>query len=159
MLYKLGTENKAEQAILNYADMIYRIAFQNLKNRADAEDIFQEVCIAIITKNPPFDDEMHLKHWIIRTTINKCKNFHKSPWQSRTESINEHLELFAPEQKTVMEEIWQLPENQRIVIYLYYYESYTIAEIAEILKKNKNTISSWLSRGRKKLKNILTESE
>ena len=159
MLNQVGTEKKAEQAIVNYADMIYRIAFQNLKNRADAEDIFQDVCLAIITKNPPFEEESHLKHWIIRTTINKCKNFHKSPWQSRMESIDDHLDLFAPEKRDVMVEIWQLPKNYRNAIYLYYYESYTIAEIAQIMEKNPNTVSSWLTRAKKKLRNILTESE
>lgn len=154
-----GTENKIEQTILNYADMIYRIAFQNLKNKSDAEDIFQDVCIALITKKPPLDNEAHLKNWLIRVTINKCKNFHKLAWRKRTEPLDEHTDMFTPEHNDIMEEIFKLPKNYRTAIYLHYYESCTIAEIAEIMDKNPNTVSSWLTRARKQLKNILSECD
>ena len=154
-----GTENKIEQVIVTYADMIYRIAFQNVKNKSDAEDIFQDVCITLISKNPPLDDEAHLKNWLVRVTINKCKNFHKSVWKKRTESLDDHTDLFAPEHQTVLEEIFRLPENYRNAIYLHYYESFTINEIAEIMNKNPNTVSSYLVRGRKKLKDFLLECD
>ncbi len=148
-----GTEkNKIEQVIVKYADMIFRIAYQNLKSKADAEDIFQEVCVTLLTKNPPLDDEKHLKYWLIRVTINKCNNFHKSFWHNKIESIDKYTELEQPQTKAVMEEIWQLPKQYRNVIYLYYYEDYSIAEIARIMdKKVKNTISSQLQRARKRL--------
>ncbi len=157
MSEKSGIEQTTENIIRQYADMIYRIAYQNLKSQSDAEDIFQEVCLALLTKNVPSDDEKHLKHWLIRVTINKCYNFHKSFWQSRTEPIEDHTGLAAPEHSTVMDEVFQLPREYRNVIYLYYYESYTIAEIAEILHKSPNTISSQLQRARKKLGKILSE--
>lgn len=153
----LGTKEKAEKIIRQYADMIYRIAFQNLRNPADTEDIFQEVCMALLTNNAPLDDEEHIKHWLIRVTINKCNNFNKSVWQSRTDSISDHTNLIAPETKFVMDELDKLPKHYRNVIYLYYYEEYTIPEIAEILGKSKNTISTQLQRARKKLKTILEE--
>lgn len=153
----LGTKEKAEKIIRLYADMIYRIAFQNLRNSADAEDIFQEVCMALLTKNAPLDDEVHIKHWLIRVTINKCNNFNKSTWQSKTDSISEHTDLIAPEAQFVMEELDKLPKKYSNVLYLYYYEEYTIPEIAEILGKSKNTISTQLQRARNKLKSILEE--
>ncbi len=148
---------KAEKIVRRYADMIYRIALHNLKNPTDADDIFQEVCMALLTKNAPLDDAVHIKNWLIRVTINKCSNFSKSLWQSRTESIDEHTELTAPETKFVMEELDKLPVNYRNIIYLYYYEEYTVPEIAEILSKSKNTINSQLQRARKKLRKILEE--
>lgn len=154
-----STKEKAEQIIRQYADMIYRIAFHNLKNPADTEDIFQEVCLSLLTKNAPLYDENHIKHWLIRVTINKCRSFHKSVWQSRTESLSSYTELIAPEASMVMDELNSLPTHYRNVIYLYYYEEYTIPEIAEILGKSKNTISSQLQRARKKLKKILEEGE
>ncbi len=156
MDHRIGTD-EAEKIIKEYADMIYRIALHNVKNTADAEDIFQEVCISFITKSPPVCDKEYLKRWFIRVTINKCTSFHRLFWQNHTESIEDHTELEAPAQKEVMAELRQLPKNDRNIIYLYYYESYTIAEIAEILKKNPNTVSSSLQRARKKLKNILIE--
>lgn len=153
----IGTD-KAEEIIKKYADMIYRIAIHNLKSKADAEDIFQEVCITLITKNPP-EEEPHLKHWLIRTTINKCRSLQRSVWHKKRESIDDYLHLEAPEKQAVMEEIWSLPANYRNIIYLYYYEGYTIKEISEILKKSPNTISSRLQRGRKRLKSILEKEE
>lgn len=154
-----GTKERAEEIIKQHADMVYRIAVQNVKNPSDAQDIFQEVCIALLTKNAPLFDELHIKNWLIRVTINKCNNFNKSVWQSRTESIDEHSNLIAPETNMVLEELYKLPENYRNVIYLYYYEEYTIPEIADILGKSKNTISAQLQRARKKLKKILDEGE
>lgn len=114
-------------------------------------------CITILTKNPPLDDEKHLKYWLIRVTINKCNNFHKSFWHNKIESIDKYTELEQPQTKAVMEEIWQLPKQYRNVIYLYYYEDYSIAEIARIMDKSQNTISSQLQRARKKLGKILSE--
>lgn len=157
MSEKHTTMDKAEKIVRQYADMIYRIAIQNLKNPTDAQDIFQEVCMALLTKNAPLDDDAHIKNWLIRVTINKCTNFSKSLWQSRTESISEHIDLTAPETKFVMEELDQLPTHYRNVIYLYYYEEYTVPEIAEMLGKSKNTINSQLQRARKKLKKLLEE--
>ncbi len=148
-------KEQLEQIITTYADMIYRIALHHVKNTTEAEDIFQEVCVALLTKNPP-QEEPHLKYWIIRTTINKCNSFHRLLWQKR-ENIEDFNYLTSPQQQKIMEEIYSLPKNYRNVIYLYYYENYTIAEIAEILKKNINTVNSHLQRARKKLKDILTE--
>lgn len=137
--------------------MIYRIAVHNLKNTADAEDIMQEVCIELLTKCPPEKDSSYIKCWLIRVTINKCNSFRRLVWQSRRESLDDYSHLEAPEYNGVMEELWQLPKIYRNIVYLYYYESYTIAEIARILNKNPNTVSSYLQRARKKLKNILIE--
>lgn len=157
MSERYNATDKAEKIVRQYADMIYRIALQNLKNPTDAQDIFQEVCMALLTKNAPLDDDAHIKNWLIRVTINKCTNFSKSLWQSRTESIDDHIDLPAPETQLVMEELGQLPAHYRNIIYLYYYEEYTIPEIAEILGKSKNTINSQLRRARRKLRKILEE--
>ncbi len=151
------SKETAEQIIRRYADTIYRTAYQHLKNSADAEDIFQEVCIALITKNAPIEDEEHLKRWLIRVTINKCRDFKKSVWQKKTESIDEHTELIAPEALSVIEELKKIPDRYSDVLYLYYYEEYTIAEIAEILGTSSNTIGTRLRRARKKLKSLLEE--
>lgn len=155
----ISTEDKIEKIIKENADMIYRIAYQNVKNKSDAEDIFQDVCMQLVTKNAPINDNIHIKYWLIRVTVNKCKNFHKSAWRRKTESIDDHINLQASqsEYNEVLEEIWQLPTDYRNIIYLYYYEDYTIAEIAQILGKNQNTIRSRLQRARKKLKNIMLD--
>lgn len=150
---------QAEKIIRQYADMIYRIAMHNLKNPADAEDIFQEVCLTLLTKNAPLFDDVHIKNWLIRVTINKCKNFIKSHWQSKTEALDLSRENPNETQNLIPELVYSLPKNYRNIVYLYYYEEYTVPEIAEILGENKNTVNSRLQRARKKLKEILEEGD
>ena len=145
----------AEEIIRKYANLIYRIAYQNLQNKADADDVFGDVCLIIVTKDPPCDSEEHLRRWIITVTVNRCKNVRKSFWKTRVDSIDDHTDLASIETGEVMGELQRLPENYRNVVYLYYYEGYTIAEIGEILGKSPNTVGTWLKRAPKKLKSIL----
>ena len=148
-----------ERIIRQYSDMIYRIAVHNCQNPADAEDVMQDVFVELLTKCPCRDDPGHLKAWLIRVTVNKCRSLHRLAWRRKSVPLDECAELAGPEQSGVMEEIRQLPETMRNVIYLYYYEDCTIAEIAEILGKNRNTVSSTLQRARAKLRDILEEGE
>lgn len=148
--------SKAERVFRKYADMIYRIALHYLPSPADAEDILQEVCLTLMTKESPSDEE-HLKRWLIRVTINKCKNLRRSYWNRNRESIDDYAHLAAPSDERVPEALYLLPERDRGVVYLYYVEEYTIPEIAEILSINVNTAKSSLRRARKKLRIILTE--
>ena len=139
-----------------YSDMVVRIAYQNLKNQADDEDVTQEVFIKLL-KQPDFNDEEHLKAWLIRVTINQCKDLRKSAWFRKRQPLDEQWKPRGEKQLGILDEIWKLPKDDRNVIYLYYYENYTVPEIARILGKNENTISSRLTRALKKLKTILAE--
>ncbi|MBQ8057164.1 MAG: sigma-70 family RNA polymerase sigma factor [Ruminococcus sp.] len=160
MSQMLTKTEKAEQIVRQHADMIYRIALQNLKNKADAEDIFQDVCMTLLTKDAPLFDDVHLKHWLIRVTINKCKNFKKSLWQRKTEPLNVQpdsgLDSGGVE---VLELLYTVPKQYRNIVYLYYFEEYTVPEIAMILGENKNTVNSKLQRARKRLRKILEEGD
>ena len=152
---KVGTE-QAETIFRRYADMIYRVALHNLKNQDDADDILQEVCLVLITKRIP-EDEEHLKRWLIRVTINKCRDLSRSFWRRNRESINDYEHLEAEKPPEVLEELQELSENYRNIIYLYYYEEYTVSEIAEILRMNVNTVKSGLRRAREQLKKSLSD--
>ena len=164
---KNGTDNISieekrrliERTVRKYSDFIFRLAYQNLKNRFDAEDILQEVSTALVTSNAPLNDEAHLKSWLVTVTINKCKNFKRDRSRRKTLPLDECLTLEAPKAEKVMEELWQLPEKYRNVIYLYYYESFKISEIAEMLGKSPNTVSSWLRRSRRALGIIIEQEE
>ena len=146
-----------QNSVEKYSDMVLRIAYQNLKIQADSEDVVQNVFIKLI-KEPNFKDESHMKAWLIRVTINQCKDFNKMAWYRRTEGLSDELMIpFTKEEQGVLEEVFKLSKNYRNVIYLYYFEGYSIREIAGILSKSENTISSQLSRARKVLKNILLE--
>ena len=146
-----------QNSVEKYSDMVLRIAYQNLKIQADSEDVVQNVFIKLI-KEPKFKDESHMKAWLIRVTINQCKDFNKMAWYRKTEGLSDELMIpFTKEEQGVLEEVFKLSKNYRNVIYLYYFEGYSIKEIAGILSKSENTISSQLSRARKVLKNILLE--
>lgn len=155
-----GTDNKnklIEKTVKEYAPFIFRIAYSNLKNRYDAEDIMQDVCVAMVTSEVPFHDSAYLKNWLAAVTINKCRDLKKSSWRRRVEPLDNYLDMQAPETARVMEELWQLPEKYRNIIYLYYYEAFKISEIAEILGEKPNTVGSQLRRARKALGKILKE--
>lgn len=148
------------QRVQWFGNTVFRVAFNLLRNYSDAEDITQEVFLALYKCGKDFDSDEHLKAWLIRTTINKCVDLKKSFWFLRTEPINETLAYTLDEtDKTVLSEIQKLSPVYRDVIYLYYYEGYQINEIASITGVSVNTASSRLKRARKKLGMILEGEE
>ena len=154
---KIGTE-KAEAVFRQYADMIYRVALHHLDDPADADDILQEVCLILLTRKIP-EEEDHLKSWLIRVTINKCRDLSRSFWRRNRKSIDDYEELEAEKPPEIMAELQSLSESYRNIIYLYYYEEYTVSEIAQLLRMNVNTVKSGLRRARDQLKKLLTEAE
>ena len=148
------------QVVEEFSNMIYRIAYQSLKNTTDAEDIVQDVFLSLLKSGKQeFSDKEHLKAWLIKVTVNKCINFRKSFWVQKTVPLEEQIISYTDEEKTLMDEVMKLPSDYRNIIYLYYYEGYTVKEIAEIMGKKQNTINSKLQRGRKKLKAQLEKGE
>lgn len=143
-----------------YGRMVLRIAYQNTSNMSEAEDITQEVFLKLMREDKIFTDDEHIKAWLIRVTINKCKDYFKSSrFRSNVAFTEENLSsvchgdnLLNVEDKQIFAELKKLPSKYRNVIYLYYIEEYSVPEIAKILAANENTVSSWLRRARKKLK-------
>ena len=135
-----------------------RICFLYLKNIHDTEDVFQEVFMKYVLSDVVFESSQHQRAWIIRVTINYCKDSLKSFFRKKVSNIDD---LFAepsyiPQQdRDVLDAVLRLPENYRNAIYLFYYEGYTAVEISKILEKKCNTIYSWLARGKKLLKDDL----
>jgi len=145
-------QNRAfQRAFELYTDTVYRVAVHNAPTRADAEDVTQEVFEKLLTGRREFADDEHLKAWLIRVTINLCKNLRRD---SRCDGGALTDDLPAPERGdgSVLEAVRALPPKYRNAIYLHYYEGYTAAEIGEILGAGQNTVLSWLSRGRETLK-------
>lgn len=153
-----------EEVIAGHSDLVYRIAITQVKNKEDAEDIFQEVFVSLIKKLDVIEDEAHLKHWLIRATINRSKNHHLCFWKRKVELCEENT-ISNLENATgddllidqVREEIRALPQKIRSVVYLYYYEEYSVAEIATILEVPVGTVKSRLHTARGILKNKLKE--
>lgn len=140
-----------------YGDMLYRLAYQYTRNSSESEDIAQDVFVAML-KKMPFKSEEHLKAWLIRVAINKSKNYLKSA-RKKVLSLDENIDVAGPPLKEDdgLEELNLLPEFDRSVIYLYYYEGYSVREIAKMTGKSANSINIRLSRSREKLKTLLEE--
>lgn len=155
----MRSEEEASRAIDLYGDTVKRICMIHLKNYSDTEDIFQTVFLKYVLHAPDFDSSEHEKAWIIRVTINACKDLLKSFFRSRTlplDSVPEKAE--EPEDHSdVLEAVLSLPHKYKDVVYLYYYEEYSAAEIGSILHKNVNTVYTLLNRGRQALKTKLEE--
>jgi RNA polymerase sigma-70 factor (ECF subfamily) len=144
------------KAVDKYADMVRRICFMYLKNTFDVEDIFQDVFLQLFRYEMSFDNDAHEKAWLIRVTINKCKDLHKSFFRNRVCPLDDIELTFEDEtENEVLREILALPQKYKDTLYLYYYEGYSVPEISEILRTKENTIYSHLHRAKKMLKEKL----
>lgn len=154
----MRSEEAVNRAIENYASTVKRICFIHLKNEADTEDICQTVFLKYAMNDKVFDSEAHEKAWIIRVTINACKDLLKSFFRKHTVSLDTYVEqggVVDAAHSEVLEAVLALPEKYRRVIYLHYYEGYPAADIAEILRINVNTVYTHLTRAKSLLRDEL----
>lgn len=155
-MYILPNNNENLEVVIDeMSDMVYRLAITRVKNKEMAEDVYQEVFYRYTRKRPIFENETHMKAWFIRVTINCSKTILSSKWNKTTQELDEDIPFSTPEKHDVYYAVQELKENYRTVIYLFYYEDLKISEISKILKKNENTIKTWLSRAREELKSKL----
>ena len=148
----------------NYSDIIFRVSYQYVRNRQDAEDIMQEVLFELLKylHNAEFNTDEHMKAWLIRVTINKSINVAKYNSKHKTKKeLNLAFQggWLDPQFNDLEVILKKLSAMDREIIYLHYYEEYSAKEIAEILNKTEKSIFKRLSRSRKKLKEYLSEGE
>ncbi len=143
-----------------YQDNLYIIAFNVCKNAEDAKDVVQDTFIQYYSAKKEFDDEQHIRAWLIRVAINKAKNVNNTFWRRNKMSLEDYMETLTfetPESEELFETVMHLPEKYRIVVHLFYYEDYNVHEIADILKLTESNVKVRLSRGRSLLKEKLQE--
>lgn len=144
-----------------YKNSVYRLAFSYCKNTADAEDITQETFIKRFTSDVKFDNEESEKAWLMKVAVNKCRDLFKSLTYKHfyySVSLEEaNLIYETPEESAVYHAVIELSPKYRIVVHLYYYEGYSVAEIGKILGKSETAIQTRLYRARKPLKKSLGE--
>ena len=153
------TEQEFHSAAQRYLDMVYRIALNYFRNPQDAEDAAQETMLRLWRADTDFTGEDHLRHFLVRVTLNVCRDQSRSSWHRRTVSMESCQEPVFEQtgHRELYEEVMTLPAKYRMPLYLYYYEGYTVAEVGEILGLNPSTVQTRLARARAKLKTILTE--
>lgn len=152
---------EAAHLVERYGTMVYRLAYARTGSREDAEDITQETFLRLVRAAPDFREEEHCKAWLLRVAANCAGDLHRSPWRRRVVPLEEAGKMSAPELESgdMGEVLLALPEDYRVVVHLYYYEEMSTEEIAHVLGKRKGSIRTRLSRARKRLRQILAETE
>ena len=143
-----------------YKDKLFAIAFNICKNEADADDVVQDTFIQYHTCVKQFGDEQHVKAWLIRVAINKARNMSMSFWRRNGVPLEDYINTLSfetDESHSLFEEVLKLPQRYRIVIHLYYYEDYSIKEIAKLLRYSESNVKVLLMRGRQMLKRVMQE--
>lgn len=158
-------EQVVERLIHEYGEDVLRMAFMYLKDKYLAEDAFQEVFIKVYHNYEQFRNEASEKTWLIRITINVCKDMMKSNWFKKV-SFYDFEDIYTENKKInyvdeeinnrlLFEQVLMLPDKYKEVILLYYYQGFSVSEIADILDTTTGTIGSLLSRARNLLKKSL----
>lgn len=150
-------EDDIDQVISLYANRVFRIAFSRLKNKADAEDIVQEVFMRYITNQDKFTDEEYKKAWLIRVTINCTNSLLRSAWFKRTTELKDDIATEMEETSELLTYVLKLPEKYRTVIHLFYYEELSVKEIAAILGIKESLVKTRLHRARTALKDLCSD--
>ncbi len=155
----MKTQDYQEAAAL-YTDILYRAALSCCKNKADAEDAVQNTFVKLLKSDLCFQDEEHLRRWLIRVVINESRNIWKSFWRKNTVPIEEWDDAVSDEndrKRELYEAVMQLPAKYSVVVHLYYYEGYSVREIGGILGISESNVQTRLMRARNKLKKQLKE--
>lgn len=146
-----------------YGETVFRICMIHLKNQQDAYDATQETFLKLVQSDTVFDSDEHAKAWLITVASNTCKNILKSFWNKKR--VDDDVLLLVSQEESqewggqgeVLEAVFRLPEKYKDLVYLHYYEGYSIEEIAKIMGKKSSTLRSRLSKAKVLLKQYLDE--
>ena len=160
----LQNREKIKEIYDRQVDRVYRTAMVFMKNSQDAEDIVQSVFLTLIEKGIQFDTPEHEKAWFIVTTRNRCKDILKSYWRKSVDLVEEGMDETAYSVSTeppgsdfraeALDIIMNLPEDQREIILLHYYEGYTVNETADMLKLSESKVRSQIASAKRALSKL-----
>ena len=157
----MPTREEFIQLAQRHMDTVFRLAFSCLKSQSDADDVTQTVLLRLYETKKVFDSDAHVKYWLIRVTLNECKKIWRSPWRKVEEltGIPQQETLDRSVYSDLLEAIMALDRKYRTVIFLYYYEGYTVAQTAKLLGLPQSTVGTQLKRAKERLKQYLTQEE
>ena len=144
-----------EQMTRKYFSMVYKLALNQTKSKESSDDVVQEVFLRYIQKDIDFKSEEHIKAWLIRVTINCCKNVFADSWFKKTEGFTQDIPFEHEANSDVYNATLELPQKYRSVIHLFYYEDMSLSEISLCLGQKENTVKSLLHRARAMLRDKL----
>ena len=151
----LCPQSELEEAMERYQTMVFRLAYSYTRSRSDAQDMCQEVFLRYYSRRPIFASEEHRRAWLLRVTVNRCKSLLGSWWHRRTVPLDDRIPMPEPEYQWLDEALRQLPEKDRLVIHLFYYEDCSTREIARLMRTSEGAVRTRLTRARQHLGEIL----
>ena len=152
------SEQEIRRVVEAYSPMLLRAAMTRVSTPADAEDAVQDVFVRLLTKAPRFRDGEHEKAWLLRATLNRASDLRRG--RRDDAPLDEALTVSAEDNDgSLLSAVRALPEAYSAVIHLYYYEGYSIQEIARLLALPSPTVGTRLARGRKRLRELLKEDD
>ena len=144
-------ERSARAQIDRWGDMVWRLALARTRHIQDSEDVFQEVFSRFFRHQENLDSDEHRKAWLIRCTLNCTNTLLSARWRTHLPLEEAVTQAMEPEDREVYQAVLALPRKYRTALHLYYYEGYSVTEIAALTGAREGTVKSWLSRGRKRL--------
>ena len=138
-----------------YRDDVYRLAVNYTRSPQEAEDVCQTVFLKLLEQPDLMPGRE--KAWLMQVTANECRDLLRSSWWKRTVPLEQAFQIPKTEADETIYLLRKLPPKYRVVLYLHYYEQYTTAEIAQLLKIPAGTVSTRLKRARERLKTMLKE--
>ncbi|MBQ8195555.1 MAG: sigma-70 family RNA polymerase sigma factor [Oscillospiraceae bacterium] len=151
-------EGQLTEYIRRYGSTVMRAAYSYVKNIPDSEDIMQEVFLRLMELRKPLSSEEHIKAWLIRAAINLAKDRNRSVWHKNRGELTEDIPAKQAEDNGLSEALDALDGKYRIVVYLHYYEGYSVNETARLLKLTEANVKTRLKRAREKLRAFLTDT-
>ena len=148
-------ERTARAQIARWGDMVWRLALARTRHIQDSEDVFQEVFARFFRHEGLLENDEHRKAWLIRCTLNCTNTLLSARWRSWLPLEEAVPQTMEPEDRAVYRAVLELPKKYRTAIHLYYYEGYSVSEIASLTDAKEGTVKSWLSRGRERLAQAL----
>lgn len=156
--YVLENAN-AKRVVDEYSDLALRLAYSYLRSTHDAADVCQNVLVKLIMRDKPFENADHERAWVIRVTINECKDALTKAERARTVPLDTDVGVIEPSEESdsskVLAAVRQLPPDQALAVYLRYFEGYKVLEVAELLGKSEAAVSMALTRARANLRTLL----
>lgn len=154
------TEQEFCEQYAKYKNTVYSVIFNYVQNAEDTADLLQEVFIKLYSTDTQFTGDEHRKAWLIRVSVNMCKNHLRAVKNRKNVVLEEDIPYFdQASDNELLKVVLTLPEKYRIPIHLFYYEDYSIKDIATVLDLPESTVKIHLKRGREKLSKILKKED
>lgn len=152
------TQEEYIDAVKRNNQRLYLIALSFTLCEADAEDILQNVFLKLWRHNKAFENASHIDKWLTVVCINESKNIIRDLFRKHKdldESIIDKSNFDSSSEYDLFKTVMRLPEKERTVIHLFYYEDYKVKDIAKLLKISESAVKTRLNRARIKIKESL----